>query len=203
MSESDPKLDADVGTESGTEPATAVAGEPGAEAGDKPRAKRRWWRRWDWKSWLLAACGSVFLAWFLIWGPVGLAEVPANPTFCIRLCHNMQPQYDTWSVSAHNSQICGDCHLPQEPVSRLLWEGYFGARDLWKFYVVGSWEEPIKAKPRTHTFLQDNCMRCHGVMAKVAESSERYCWDCHRGITHRGQDWKTEQAQRRTDDPRN
>ncbi len=183
--------------------ATAVAGEPSAEAADKPRAKRRWWRRWDWKSWLLAACGLVFLAWFLIWGPVGLAEVPANPTFCIRLCHNMQPQYDTWSVSApdhrsaatatsHKSR-CHDCcgRVTSAP-------GTCG-----EFYVVGSWEEPIKAKPRTHTFLRDNCMRCHGVMAKVAESSERYCWDCHRGITHRGQDWKTEQAQRRTDDPRN
>jgi cytochrome c nitrite reductase small subunit len=167
-----------------------------------PSSRRSSWRKWDWKSWVIAAFGALALAWFLIWGPVGLAEIPADPTFCLG-CHNMQLEYDSWHVSAHNAQICGDCHLPAEPVSRLFWDAVFGIRDIWKFRVVGEWDEPIRAKPRTQAFVQENCIRCHGAKVHAAISDERFCWECHREFYHRNQLWKDEQASRRYDDPRN
>lgn len=164
--------------------------------------KRRFWRRWAAKNWVIAGFIALSAAWFLIWGPVGLAELPARPTFCL-MCHNMQLEYDAWRISDHNSQICGDCHLPEEPVTRLVWDSYFGMRDMWKFYVVGEWDEPIEAKPRTRTFVQENCIRCHGTKAHAAISPDRYCWECHREIYHRQQAWSAEQARRRSDDQRN
>lgn len=165
--------------------------------------KRHWWRKWDAKSRLLALCGAIALGWVLIWGPVGLAEKPANPEFCVLWCHNMEPEYESWQVSEHNSQICGECHLPEEPVTSLVWDAYFGMRDVWAFNVVGEWDEPIYATERTQTFVQENCIRCHGTTAHAAVSEDRYCWECHRDIYHRGQAWESEQAQRRSDDPRN
>lgn len=161
----------------------------------------KWWRRWDAKSWVIAAFVAVFSAWFLIWGPVGLAEIPANPTFCVN-CHNMEPEYDTWRASKHNAQICGDCHLPEEPIAHLFWDGIFGIRDLWKFNVVGSWPEPIRATGRSQRFIQENCIRCHGAKVHAAVSEDRHCWECHREMYHRQQAWKADQDQRRRDDPR-
>ncbi len=168
------------------------------EAKGKPPRKR-----WDAKTRLLALCAVVAVGWVVIWGPIGLGVKPSNPKFCIWWCHNMQPQYDAWRVSVHNSQICAECHLPEEPVSALFWDAMFGARDIWKFNIVGEWDEPIYASERTRTFAQENCIRCHGTTAHAAISEDRYCWDCHREIYHRGQAWAVEQAQRRTDDSRN
>ena len=162
----------------------------------------RWWKRWDAKSWVIAGLVAVMAAWIVIWGPIGLAEVPANPTFCVR-CHNMQLEYDTWHTSKHNAQICGDCHLPEEPISHLFWDGVFGVRDLWKFNFVGRWDEPIRATERTKRFIQENCIRCHGAKVHAAVSEDRNCWECHREMYHRQQEWKAEQDLRRRDDPRN
>lgn len=165
-------------------------------------AERSWWRRWDWKSRVIAGFVAITVAWFLIWGPIGLAEIPANPAFCVS-CHNMQLEYSSWRVSKHNAQICADCHLPHEPVASLFWEAVFGIRDVWEFRIVGKWEEPIRAKPRTQRFLQENCIRCHGAKVHAAISEDRYCWECHRELYHRSQLWKDEQALRRSHDPRN
>lgn len=156
----------------------------------------------DLKSWIIAVFALVGVAWFLVWGPVGLAEIPASPEFCVR-CHNMEPEYASWQVSKHNSQICGDCHLPEEPVARLFWDSVFGMRDMWEFNVIGEWSEPIKATPRTQRFLQENCIRCHGTKAHAAVSEYRFCWECHREIYHRQQLWKDDQTTRRNHDPRN
>ena len=168
----------------------------------RPIGRHAWWRRFGWQSWIIAAFAAVAVAWFVIWGPIGLAEIAARPTFCAS-CHNMQLEYSSWQVSKHNSQICGDCHLPEEPVHRLFWDSIFGVRDVWEFRVVGKWNEPIRAKPRTQRFLQENCIRCHGTKVHAAISNDRYCWECHREIYHRTQLWENEQAARRAYDPRN
>jgi cytochrome c nitrite reductase small subunit len=166
------------------------------------QAKRHWWHRSGWRDWVIAGFVLLFAGWFVIWGPIGLAELPASPEFCAS-CHNMQPEYQSWHVSKHNAQICADCHLPAEPVSRLFWDSILGIRDVWEFAVVGKWPEPIRALPRTQEFLQQNCIRCHGAKVHAAVSSERYCWQCHRELYHRQQLWKDEQTLRRSYDPRN
>lgn len=166
---------------------------------DQPRIA--WWRRWTWQSWTLSVIAALFVVWFLAWGPVGLMEIPARPEFCAT-CHNMQIEYDSWRVSVHSSQVCGDCHLPVEFFSRTAWDAFFGMRDFYKFHVVGEWDEPIVGQPHTVRFVQENCIRCHGYTAHAAISEDRQCWDCHREMLHRHQLWKDEQAQRRIDDPR-
>lgn len=166
----------------------------------QPKTPR--WRTWSWQSWVVATIAVTFVAWFFAWGPVGLMELPANPKFCLS-CHNMQLEYDAWQTSVHSSQICGDCHLPEEFFSRTAWDAYFGMRDFYKFSIIGKWDQPIHASAPTKQFLQDNCIRCHGFTAHAAVSEDEYCWSCHRELFHRNQLWKVEQAQRRTDDPRN
>ena len=166
---------------------------------DQP--KRRWYRRLTWQSWALVVIGFLFVVWFAAWGPMKLMTLPANPKFCAS-CHNMQMEYDTWHTSKHSGLICGDCHIPPQFFKGLVWDAYFGARDFYKFYGVGKWDEPLLAQPHSWEFVQENCIRCHEYRAHSSISDDRNCWDCHREMYHRQQLWAEEQTQRRIDDPR-
>jgi cytochrome c nitrite reductase small subunit len=108
----------------------------------------------------------------------------------------MDLEYDAWRVSAHNAQICGDCHLPAETVSHYAWDAYFGMRDMWEFFVTGDYPEIIRAKPVSQDFLADNCLRCHGAKVHAARVEDRRCWDCHRSVMHRQTLWGIEQGAR-------
>lgn len=66
---------------------------------------------------ILVAVASAGLA-----AAMAVYSIPANETFCGRLCHSMNPQFQSWRRSAHSGAACVDCHadkgFPQAVTSR-------------------------------------------------------------------------------------
>lgn len=117
------------------------------------------------------------------------------PETCIN-CHVMNPQYATWSHSAHREVAgCNDCHVPHNNVfNKYLFKAKDGMRHATMFTLR---KEPqvIFIKEAGKEVVQQNCIRCHEKLvtdnAGIArfESSrhfrtERSCVECHRETPH-------------------
>lgn len=120
---------------------------------------------------------------FLGFGPPQLVAKTETPMFCSS-CHVMQSQFDAWfSVGAHRTIRCVDCHLPHEnmPVY-YFWKSIDGAKDVIVFY-SGRTPEIITISDRGKQHVQSNCLRCHSERVAMIDQ-DRHCWDCHRFLQH-------------------
>ncbi len=104
-------------------------------------------------------------------------------------CHVMDSQYENWYHAPHeNFTECVDCHLPHENVAAYYLEkGRQGAKDVYAF-TTGNIPVAIWASDRTKGIIQLNCLRCHEQTVELvvmgAQPFDRYCWDCHRNVSH-------------------
>jgi len=77
-------------------------------------------------------------------------------------CHVMNPQYATWSHSAHREVTsCNDCHVPHDNVfSKYFFKAKDGMRHATMFTLR---QEPqvIFIKEAGKEVVQENCIRCH------------------------------------------
>lgn len=118
-----------------------------------------------------------------------------NPETCIN-CHVMDPQYATWSHSAHREVTnCNDCHVPHDNVvSKYFFKAKDGLRHATMFTLR---KEPqvIFIKEAGKEVVQQNCIRCHEKLvtenAGIARFDasrhyrmERSCVECHRETPH-------------------
>lgn len=121
-----------------------------------------------------------------------VTDVPAYggsaPETCAN-CHVMDSQYENWYHAPHETWTeCVDCHLPHEYlVAYYLEKGRQGAKDVYAF-TTGSIPVAIRASDKTKGIIQDNCIRCHHEQVEGivmgAQPFDRYCWDCHRNVSH-------------------
>ncbi len=104
-------------------------------------------------------------------------------------CHVMDSQYENWFHAPHEKVTeCVDCHLPHENIAvYYLEKGRQGAKDVFAF-TTGNIPVAIRASERTKSIIQDNCLRCHQDTVENimmgAQPLDRYCWDCHRSVSH-------------------
>ena len=104
-------------------------------------------------------------------------------------CHVMDSQYENWYHAPHeNFTECVDCHLPHETaVVYYLEKGRQGAKDVYAF-TTGNIPVQMRASDKTKGIIQTNCLRCHEQTVESvvmgAQPYDRYCWDCHRGVSH-------------------
>jgi cytochrome c nitrite reductase small subunit len=46
----------------------------------------------------------------------------------------------------------------------------------------------IRASQKTRDIIQSNCIRCHQATVETVmmgpQPFDRYCWDCHRDVSH-------------------
>lgn len=106
-------------------------------------------------------------------------------------CHVMDSQYENWYHAPHEKWTeCVDCHLPHENfASYYLEKGRQGAKDVFAF-TTGNIPVAIRASEKTKGIIQDNCIRCHEetvesiVMGPARQPFDRYCWECHRNVSH-------------------
>jgi cytochrome c nitrite reductase small subunit len=104
-------------------------------------------------------------------------------------CHVMDSQYENWYHAPHeNDTECVDCHLPHENiVAYYLEKGRQGAKDVYAF-TTGNIPVAIRPSEKTKSIIQSNCIRCHLATVETvmmgAQPFERYCWDCHRAVSH-------------------
>ena len=106
-------------------------------------------------------------------------------------CHVMDSQYENWYHAPHEKFTeCVDCHLPHDNfVVYYLEKGRQGAKDVYAF-TTGNIPVAIRASDKTKGIIQENCIRCHKdtvesiVMGTGVQSFDRYCWECHRNVSH-------------------
>lgn len=112
----------------------------------------------------------------------------SNPETCAN-CHVMDSQYENWYHAPHEKFTkCVDCHLPHENiVAYYLEKGRQGAKDVYAF-TTGNIPVQIRASEKTKGIIQSNCVRCHEDTVETvmmgAQTFDRYCWDCHRNVSH-------------------
>jgi len=117
-----------------------------------------------------------------------------DPKACIN-CHIMIPQYSTWQHSSHSRvATCNDCHVPH---TSLAAKYYFKAKDGLRhstLFTLRLEQEVIRITEPSVAVVQQNCLRCHGMLNEGVSTSKvvlpeghgegHLCWECHREVPH-------------------
>jgi cytochrome c nitrite reductase small subunit len=136
----------------------------------------------------IAIAAAVFALGFFVYVTDAPAYGGSAPETCAN-CHVMDSQYENWYHAPHeNSAKCVDCHLPHENIAvYYLEKGRQGAKDVFAF-TTGNIPIAIRASDKTRGIIQSNCIRCHqGTVEDVVMGAQpfvRYCWECHRSVSH-------------------
>lgn len=115
------------------------------------------------------------------------AYLGSNPATCNN-CHVMDAVYEGWFHSAHQPWAnCSDCHTPHALVPKYITKGLSGYHHVTAF-AFGDIPDAIRAKQESIEIVQENCVRCHidsvESTFEVSHRSDRYCFDCHRHVSH-------------------
>ena len=163
----------------------------------KPGLIRRLWQKFrgiDWKNpinrWKLLFVSLVGCI-VLFGGGYGVIAFTNSPSFCSS-CHEMQPEYSSYTASAHNQITCVQCHIKPGTVNMLthkmksLKEVYYHVTGVPK-QIVQTEEEAIS---------NQNCLQCHSKNRLVTASGDLLvnhkghieqdipCVTCHAGVVH-------------------
>jgi len=91
----------------------------------------------------------------------GFSYMSNDPKACVN-CHIMREEYDGWQKASHHAvAVCNDCHLPHDPLGKLLVKasnGYHHSRA----FTFQDFHEPVRIRPGNAQVLEANCLRCHG-----------------------------------------
>ena len=105
-------------------------------------------------------------------------------------CHIMNAQYDSWIKSSHHIVAkCVDCHLPQNPVAKLIAKSVNGYHHS-KGFTFQDFHEPIMIKPHNSRILQEACLGCHSglvhdiVAGSTTDANAVRCVHCHSSVGH-------------------
>ena len=127
---------------------------------------------------------GVVVGLFLLAARVGnaLSYLSNAPETCMN-CHVMTDAYATWQRGSHSrAAVCIDCHLPHtNPVAKLAFKGKDGIKHS-SVFLLRKEPQVLELSKMAVPVVQENCLRCHGeqfMMIRLAETSERKCWDCH------------------------
>jgi cytochrome c nitrite reductase small subunit len=113
-----------------------------------------------------------------------------NPTTCNN-CHVMDAVYESWFHAGHKPWAeCNDCHTPHAFLPKYLVKAQSGYHHVTAF-IFGPIPDAIRAKTSSRRVIQENCIRCHsetvsmiGEASATNETTERFCFECHRAIAH-------------------
>ena len=137
---------------------------------------------------MIAVAAAILALGFFAFVTDAPAYGGSAPETCAN-CHVMDSQYENWYHAPHeNFTECVDCHLPHDnTVIYYLEKGRQGAKDVYAF-TTGNIPVQIRASERTKGIIQTNCLRCHQLTVESitmgAQPFDRYCWDCHRDVSH-------------------
>ena len=110
-----------------------------------------------------------------------------NPTTCNN-CHVMDAVYENWYHGGHQDwAVCGDCHTPHDFIPKYLVKAQSGFRHVSAF-TLGHIPDAIRPRQSSLAVIQENCIRCHTeTVANILQGAmemDRYCFDCHRSVSH-------------------
>lgn len=132
---------------------------------------------------------------FALYAGNAFSYLSDDPAACVN-CHVMAPQYATWQRSSHaRVATCNDCHVPQDNVLRTyLFKAQDGLRHA-SMFTFRLEPQVIHIKDAGMEAVQENCIRCHGVLTERVHAGDVYlkdvhagngvlCWQCHREVPH-------------------
>ncbi|OGR97467.1 MAG: hypothetical protein A2902_06930 [Elusimicrobia bacterium RIFCSPLOWO2_01_FULL_64_13] len=85
---------------------------------------------------------------------LGLAKYSESPSFC-HSCHIMEPYYQAWKGSKHNSVSCVTCHYPPGSPKTILWKKFQALSQVAK-YVTRTYSSKPFAEVEDAA-----CLQCH------------------------------------------
>lgn len=118
----------------------------------------------------------------------GWSYMSNDPTACTN-CHVMQEHFDSWVKSSHrNVAGCNDCHLPHDPIGKLVTKadnGFFHSLA----FTTGDFPDPLRIKPRNRRVTQGTCLDCHAdfvhaVLPPQPGGETLLCVHCHDQVGH-------------------
>ncbi|WP_342042379.1 cytochrome c3 family protein [Bacillus sp. OTU2372] len=158
---------------------------------------RKLWQKFraiDWKNpvnrWKLLFVSLVGCI-VIFGGGYGVLSFTNSPSFCSS-CHEMQPEYTSYTASAHNQISCVQCHIKPGTVNMLthkmksLKEVYYHVTGV-PTQIVQTEEEAVSSQ---------NCLQCHSKNRLVTASGDLKvnhkghieegipCITCHSGVVH-------------------
>jgi len=118
----------------------------------------------------------------------GASYLSKNPNACAN-CHVMQDHFDSWQHSSHQHvAVCADCHLPHDPIGKLVTEGDNGFFHSLAF-TLDNFHDPIQIKPRNRRVTQGACLHSHeslvhDMLPDDPTGEMLACVHCHRDVGH-------------------
>lgn len=142
------------------------------------------------RPWIFAAMVTALILFAV--GAVGGSVYTSRPNFCAT-CHEMKPEYNTWTASSHSKVACSDCHVEAKP-----WNLAHKVVALEQLYLHVTDQVPREIRIKKQ-IENDVCESCHSRQREVTASGDlkvphakhidvegMSCVDCHATVAHAG-----------------
>ena len=158
---------------------------------------RRLWRKIqgiDWKNpvnrWKLLLASLVGCV-VVFGGGYGVLSFTNSPSFCSS-CHEMAPEYSTYTASAHNQISCVQCHI-KPGITNMLTHKVKSLKEVY-YHVTGVPNQIVQTEEEAVS--NQNCLQCHSENRLVTPSGDTKidhkkhidegipCITCHSGVVH-------------------
>lgn len=156
------------------------------------RGTLRKFKNIDWKNpvnrWKFLFVALVFCI-VVFGGGYGVLSYTNSPTFCSN-CHEMQPEYSTFTASSHNEISCVQCHI-KPGFTNMITHKMKSMKEVY-YHVTGVPEQIVQ----TEAVANENCLQCHSKNRLVTASGDLKvnhkghiekdipCITCHAGVVH-------------------
>jgi nitrate/TMAO reductase-like tetraheme cytochrome c subunit len=135
---------------------------------------------------------ASLIAFIVIFGGgYGVIAFTNSPTFCSS-CHEMAPEYTTFTASAHSEISCVQCHIKPGFIN-MMTHKVISLKEVYH-HVMGIPEQIVQTE---HEAVSDeNCLQCHSKNRLVTASKDLIvnhkghieegvpCISCHAGVVH-------------------
>jgi nitrate/TMAO reductase-like tetraheme cytochrome c subunit len=164
---------------------------------EKKQKKPGFWkkiRNINWKNpvnrWKLLFFGIIFCA-VVFGGGYGVLSFTNSPSFCSS-CHEMAPEYSTYTASAHNQISCVQCHI-KPGFTNMITHKMKSMKEVY-YHVTGVPEQIVQTEEEAVS--NENCLKCHSKNRLVTASGDLKvnhkghiekdipCITCHAGVVH-------------------
>jgi nitrate/TMAO reductase-like tetraheme cytochrome c subunit len=140
-----------------------------------------------WKLLFVSLVGCIIV----FGGGYGVLSFTNSPTFCSS-CHEMAPEYSTFTASAHNQISCVQCHIKPGTIN-MLTHKMKSMKEVY-YHVTGVPEQIVQTEEEAVS--NENCLQCHSKNRLVTASGDLKvnhkghieedipCITCHAGVVH-------------------
>ncbi len=140
-----------------------------------------------WKVMFISLIGLIVVGG----GSYGALTLTNSPTFCSS-CHEMAPEYSTFTASAHNNITCVQCHIKPGTIN-MLTHKVKSLKEVY-YHVTGVPKQIVQTEEEVVS--NENCMQCHSKNRLVTASGDLKvnhkghidegipCISCHAGVVH-------------------